>query len=96
MAGREIGEIARAFHAAVAAAVISAARSRSDRPVAVSGGVFQNALLLDMLQAQLGSRLWYNTVVPANDGGLSLGQAAAAGGQASRGIHLGKLAEAAV
>lgn len=46
--------------------------------IIVSGGVFQNALLMDILAAELGERLWFNTRVPPNDGGLSLGQAAQA------------------
>jgi hydrogenase maturation protein HypF len=43
-----------------------------------SGGVFQNRLLVDMLAAEFGERMWFNAKVPANDGGLSLGQAAIA------------------
>ena len=52
--------------------------------VVLSGGVIQNALLLDDLHAALGSsgiELWINHDVPPNDGGLSLGQAALALGQ---------------
>ena len=49
--------------------------------VVLSGGVFQNALLLREARlglARSGLRVWTNHQVPANDGGLSLGQAAAA------------------
>jgi len=47
--------------------------------VVLSGGVFQNALLLHDLHDALSSTsydVWMNRVVPPNDGGLSLGQAA--------------------
>ncbi|MGM0452265.1 MAG: carbamoyltransferase HypF [Thermodesulfobacteriota bacterium] len=46
--------------------------------VALSGGVFQNALLLNGLSDQLASRgfaVFTNRQVPANDGGICLGQA---------------------
>lgn len=46
--------------------------------IALSGGVFQNAVLSDALIRQLESRgltVLRHTRVPANDGGLSLGQA---------------------
>ena len=43
--------------------------------VVASGGVFQNALLVELLAQRLGDRLWVNQKVPANDGGISLGQA---------------------
>jgi hydrogenase maturation protein HypF len=49
--------------------------------VALSGGVFQNELLLEDLQEQLESEplaIWTNREVPPNDGGISLGQAALA------------------
>lgn len=78
LAGRDRREIARAFHAALAGAIVAVARVLEIERVAVSGGVFQNALLMEMLAAALGPRLWWNTKVPPNDGGLSLGQAALA------------------
>jgi hydrogenase maturation protein HypF len=77
-AGRAPCEIARAFHAAVANVVVEAVNSYDADRVVVSGGVFQNGLLLDYLVAALGDRLWFNVRVPPNDGGLSLGQAACA------------------
>lgn len=46
--------------------------------VCLSGGVFQNMLLLDMVYSDLekhGFRVYVHRVVPANDGGISLGQA---------------------
>jgi hydrogenase maturation protein HypF len=49
--------------------------------VVLSGGVFQNELLLSDLKALLESEqleIWTNHAVPANDGGISLGQAALA------------------
>jgi hydrogenase maturation protein HypF len=47
----------------------------------LSGGVFQNALLLGAVARLLaagGAEAWANREVPANDGGVSLGQAAMA------------------
>jgi len=76
LAGRATPEIALAFHGAVVAALLAAARHTGIERVAVSGGVFQNALLMELLVAALGERLWFNTLVPPNDGGLSLGQSA--------------------
>jgi hydrogenase maturation protein HypF len=49
--------------------------------IVLSGGVFQNDLLLQDLKSLLdeeGLRVWTNRTVPANDGGISLGQAALA------------------
>jgi hydrogenase maturation protein HypF len=51
------------------------------RRVALSGGVFQNRLLLKQLSGLLAAQkfnVYTNVQVPANDGGLSLGQAAVA------------------
>ena len=78
LAGRDVREIARAFHEAVAAGVLAVCDAFEEEHVAISGGVFQNALLLQSLTAALGPRLWTNRAVPPNDGGIALGQAAIA------------------
>ncbi len=76
--GRDPAQIALAFHAAVAAAIVAVARAHGELPVVCSGGVFQNRLLVELLRASLGPRAWFNAMVPANDGGLALGQVALA------------------
>jgi hydrogenase maturation protein HypF len=89
--GRSPDEIARAFHAGLACGLCDAIVALADRhdvsTVVASGGVLQNALLLADLRGLLRAaslELWVNHVVPPNDGGISLGQAAlAAFGHAS-------------
>jgi hydrogenase maturation protein HypF len=86
IAGRDVGEISYAFHAAVARALASTAadlaQKVSTKHVALSGGVFQNRLLRSLLNEQVGGArnltLLFNQSVPSNDGGISLGQAATA------------------
>jgi hydrogenase maturation protein HypF len=49
--------------------------------VVLSGGVFQNNLLLEDIRDILTGeflQVWINHAVPPNDGGISLGQAALA------------------
>ena len=75
-----VGRIARRFHQAVADAVVEVAqRERSNgSTVALSGGVFQNALLVTLCAAGLeraGFTVLTHHLVPPNDGGLALGQA---------------------
>ncbi|MFG1639245.1 carbamoyltransferase HypF [Amycolatopsis sp. NPDC049252] len=71
------------FHNGVADAIARTCdrfRERSTT-VALSGGVFQNVLLLDRTVErleQLGFRVLTHRRVPANDGGISLGQVAVA------------------
>lgn len=85
---REI--IAARFHHSVAEAITrTCARLRSQTGIhtaALSGGVFQNQLLLnrtmDRLEAE-GLRVLTHSRVPANDGGISLGQAVIAAAQDS-------------
>ena len=50
--------------------------------VVLSGGVFQNKLLLDFTEAYLreaGFKVWFSERIPTNDGGISLGQAVIVG-----------------
>lgn len=77
--------IARSFQRGVAAGVSDAIRrlaaAHALTTVVVSGGVFQNELLCRDLAGELaasGLEMWANHRVPANDGGISLGQAAMA------------------
>jgi hydrogenase maturation protein HypF len=77
--------IARRFHTTVVdiiLAVCSRIRATSScDAVALSGGVFQNALLTSETSARLveaGFRVYRHRLVPPNDGGLSLGQLAIA------------------
>jgi hydrogenase maturation protein HypF len=78
--------IAARFHNGLAAGVAGVCRRlRAERgldTVALSGGVFQNLLLLERCVAALeldGFRVLLHGRVPPNDGGISLGQAAVAG-----------------
>lgn len=84
LGGRPIERIAFGFHAALAAAVVATSETFAVQAVVVSGGVFQNALLVELLAAALGKRLRLNLRVPPNDGGISLGQAALAAAQLAR------------
>ena len=83
--GRDICEIARAFHRGIALGVRDAVTqlcSTCDTDtIVLSGGVFQNEMLLSDLKTLLERDsfvIWTNHTVPANDGGISLGQAALA------------------
>jgi hydrogenase maturation protein HypF len=83
--GCDIGDIARAFHRSVAQGVVNSVLELSERAgtdiLVLSGGVFQNDLLLHDVKSLLEGqhiRIWMNQMVPPNDGGISLGQAALA------------------
>ena len=83
--GRDAGPCARSFQLGVAAGLCDAVavlcETHATDTVALSGGVFQNDLLLHDVQSLLaGARVqvWTNRSVPPNDGGISLGQAALA------------------
>jgi hydrogenase maturation protein HypF len=83
--GRPLSEIARAFQRGLAQGLRDCVKSLGSEheidTVVLSGGVFQNELLLEDLKPELesaGLEIWTNHAVPANDGGISLGQAAMA------------------
>lgn len=79
------GVISARFHATLIAMFTELtrkiAREYGIRRVALSGGVFQNSLLLDGMIRSLSAENFEvitHTRVPANDGGIALGQAVAA------------------
>jgi hydrogenase maturation protein HypF len=89
--GVPTGTIAARFHYALARAIAHmavAVTTESDRgdnegvdTIALSGGCFQNTVLLEAVTARLealGFTVLTNARVPANDGGIALGQAAIA------------------
>jgi hydrogenase maturation protein HypF len=85
LSGRDVREIARSFQRGIAHglwdALIAITRSHRLDTVVLSGGVFQNELLLQdlkSLSANGSLQLWTNHSVPPNDGAISLGQAALA------------------
>jgi hydrogenase maturation protein HypF len=89
--GVPTSEIADRFHRSIAellATVCSGTRKLTGLDiVALSGGVFQNRLLLEQLVKrleELAFRVYINRRVPPNDGGISFGQIAVAA------VHLQK------
>ena len=81
-AGVEVARIAAKFHNALANWILAVAQTADERTVVLSGGVFQNAYLTVRTTALLeehGFRVVTHHQVPANDGGISLGQAVLAG-----------------
>lgn len=81
--GRAPAEIARAFHAGLARgtadAILHWCEACGSATAVLSGGVFQNQILLEEVRRTLEARsvrVWANREVPPNDGGISLGQAA--------------------
>src|SRR6266487_50196 len=85
-------QIADRFHRSIAELLATAcfnAREQTGLHVVVlSGGVFQNQLLLEQLVKRLEEmafQVYMNRRVPPNDGGISLGQIAVAAAQMQRG-----------
>jgi hydrogenase maturation protein HypF len=83
--GRDAAAIARSFHRSVAQGIHRSVLALGERwgieTVVLSGGVFQNTVLLrDLKELFAGGpmEVWVGRGVPPGDGGISLGQAALA------------------
>jgi hydrogenase maturation protein HypF len=80
--GRDVGEISSRFHRTIAEMVVVGCqqirKENGVNAVALSGGTFQNMLLLGQvigLLEEKGFIVYRHRRVPTNDGGLALGQA---------------------
>ncbi|HPY23753.1 MAG TPA: carbamoyltransferase HypF [Mycobacterium sp.] len=83
--GADPADLAAGFHQAVVRATVAAAghaaRAAGIDVIGLTGGVFANRLLLNGLRRSLvnsGFEVLTHRIVPCNDGGLALGQAAVA------------------
>ena len=83
LADQDTDQLAYFFHKALADMIVIACCYQRTRcgvnVVALSGGVFQNLLLLKLVDRGLeneGFKVLKHSVVPTNDGGIALGQAA--------------------
>ncbi len=89
--GTGAGKIAASFHNTVVAVIVEACRRTRDshglKKVCLSGGTFQNFYLLGRVVEglrQAGFEVYLHSQVPANDGGIALGQAVVAAEAARR------------
>lgn len=85
LSGEDVEKLAFEFHAGLAALIVRACEEVSDRTgirtAALTGGCFQNRLLLSLVEDglwQKGIEVLIHHLVPPNDGGIALGQALAA------------------
>ncbi len=85
LAGENPDKLAYYFHRTLARQICAACFRVSEdtglRTAALSGGVFQNRLLLDLVRSELeeaGFKVLIHSLLPPNDGGIALGQAVAA------------------
>ena len=83
MQGSDSGRLAYLFHQVLAeqitAVCIEARNSSGRNKVVLSGGVFQNRLLLRLTEERLvqeGFEVLRHHMIPPNDGGIAIGQAA--------------------
>ena len=103
-ANESVGMMGARFHKTIAEITVEICRQAREtanlNEVALSGGVWQNQILLDLVRdglRQNGFVVYFHQQVPSNDGGLALGQAVIANFQLSnheeRGARQEKLLE---
>ena len=80
--GADVMYLAKIFHNSLAeagtAAAASVCKEKGIDTVLLSGGVFQNRIMLEQTEKKLASRgltVFFNKKIPANDAGISAGQA---------------------
>jgi hydrogenase maturation protein HypF len=77
----DVHEAAAKFHNTLAALTLSIARQVGEPNVVLTGGCFQNRTLLEKTIRKLreaGFKPYWHQRIPANDGGIALGQISAA------------------
>ncbi len=80
LAGEDETKLAYRFHYLLAKAISEAVflKAGDIKTAALSGGCYQNTLLLDLTKMMLeekGFKVLIHSLIPPNDGGISLGQA---------------------
>jgi hydrogenase maturation protein HypF len=90
--GCRLERIAVRFHVGLANSIVRVAQVAGFPRVVLTGGCFQNRLLLSLVRQQLeaaGFTVYSHALVPPNDGGLSLGQAVVAAHQLKLTVDMG-------
>jgi hydrogenase maturation protein HypF len=93
ISGKSMEETASVFHATIIAAFVAMSlemrKVTGINRVALSGGCFQNRILLERTVTELKKKyfeVYCHSQVPANDGGVSLGQAVIAASMLQKGM----------
>jgi len=84
--------ISAKFHNTLVESICSVAEKSHEEKIVLSGGVFQNAYLLEHTVHRLrtsGFNPYWHQRIPTNDGGISLGQVAIAMNQKKLGLGIG-------
>jgi len=79
--GASVGVMAARFHNALVEGIVAVAQTLGVERAALSGGCFQNRILLERAYHRLteaGIRVYVHQRIPPNDGGIALGQVAVA------------------
>jgi hydrogenase maturation protein HypF len=78
---KSVGRLAAAFHNTLIEIIVAVAKQCALKKVVLSGGCFQNRYLTEQAVIRLrqeGFSPYWHQRVPPNDGGIALGQVAAA------------------
>lgn len=80
-AGIPVGRLAARFHRSLADGIAAVASQSKQQKIVLTGGCFQNRLLLELTVQRLretGLQPYWHQRIPTNDGGIAIGQVAAA------------------